>query len=381
MKLCDSARCTGCHTCSQACPVGCITMVQNREGFWYPQVDEAACLSCGKCSAVCPVMKSKPGQAVQHAYACMHKDEEVRLKSSSGGVFTLLAEAVLRQGGVVFGAAFAEDFSVHHIAVEQLENVEKLRGSKYVQSTIGNAYKECRAYLESGRLVLFTGTPCQIDGLLCFLGKEYDNLLTQDIICHGVAAPAVWQKYIAFREKKAMSKTRRTFFRHKKYGWKTFSVLFTFINNTEYAETLRTDCFMQGYLANLFLRQSCYRCHAKSLTRKSDITLADFWGARHILPDMDDDKGTSLVLISSEKGQRLFDEIQNGMSWKQVDFSQAVSYNSAINKSAPLPQKRDAFCRAVMEMPFDEAIKRHTDPKTVARIKKVCRRMRSLLFK
>jgi len=355
--------------------------VQNSEGFRHPQVDEAACLSCGKCSSVCPVIKSESGQAVLDAYACMHKDEAVRLKSSSGGVFTLLAEAILRQGGVVFGAAFAEDFSVHHVAVERLEDVAKLRGSKYVQSTIGNAYKECRAYLESGRLVLFTGTPCQVDGLLCFLGKEYDNLLTQDLICHGAASPAVWEKYIEFREKKAASKTQGAFFRHKKYGWKTYSVLFTFINNTEYAQPLTKDLFMQGYLANLFLRQSCYRCHAKSLTRRSDITLADFWGARHILPDMDDDKGTSLVLVSSEKGQKLFNEIQDGMRWKQVDFMQAIAYNSAINKSAPLPPRRDAFCRAVMEMPFDEAIKRYTDSKAVARIKKLYRRMRRLLFK
>jgi len=276
-KIIEKKNCSGCHACYSICPKQCIKMCEDEEGFWYPQIDKEQCVNCGACKKVCPVLKEYQPNPRGKAYACINKDEGIRMKSSSGGIFTLLASAVIEQGGVVFGVAFDSDFSAFHTYVEDKTELEKLRGSKYVQSRIFDTYKKVKEYLDLKRIVLFSGTPCQIGGLKTYLGKEYDNLIMQDIICHGVPSPLVWQKYITLRETKAGSKIGRTFFRHKKYGWKTYSVRFEFSNRTEYEQIFSKDLFMRAFLANLCLRPSCYNCHFKSKERESDITLADFW--------------------------------------------------------------------------------------------------------
>lgn len=202
IQLDKKQTCTGCHACAAKCPKQCIKMISDTEGFWYPQIDEEECINCGLCERVCPIITpikfEDPFSPM--AYACYNRDEKVRLASSSGGIFTLIAEAVLKQGGVVFGAGFDEDFNVCHQCVERVEDLDKLRMSKYVQSKIGETYREAENFLKENRLVLFTGTPCQIGGLKAYLGKSYDNLITQDIICHGVPSPMVWEDYLAFRK-------------------------------------------------------------------------------------------------------------------------------------------------------------------------------------
>ena len=229
----NKTKCSGCHACANACPKNCISMTSDEEGFWYPQVDKSKCIDCGLCEKICPIIhKWQPDNSrTTTAMAAINTNEEIRLKSSSGGLFTLIAENIIDQGGVVFGAAFTDDFkSVRHICVDNIADLDKLRGSKYVQSKIGDTYKQAKEYLDSGRKVLFTGTPCQLGGLYSYLRKPYENLFTQDIICHGVPSPMVWERYVDFREKKSASSTQRMFFRHKKYGWKTFAVLFEFSN-------------------------------------------------------------------------------------------------------------------------------------------------------
>ncbi len=362
ITITDKSMCSGCGACRDSCALGAISLQPDEEGFLYPVVDEDKCVKCGKCVKICPVLhpedtKAKAGMPV--AYAAQTRNEAVRLKSSSGGIFTELATCILRQGGVVFGAAFDEQMQLRHIGIESEEDLDKLRGSKYVQSRIGSAYKECKTYLRAGRLVLFTGTPCQIGGLHRFLNREYDNLCTQDIICHGVPAPVVWKKYVAWREKIAASHAISTSFRNKEYGWKMFSLSFRFANNRTYIKNLQQDLYMRSFLRNMSLRPSCYNCAFKTRNRVSDITLADFWRVEKVRPDMDDDKGTSLVILHSERGRRLFESVRENLQWEEVNFEDSIQYNSAMTQSVPLNAHRNTFVSMVVEHDFPSAARQY----------------------
>lgn len=346
IEIISKDKCSGCHACFNICPKNCIQMIPDEEGFLYPHVDKGQCIKCGLCENICPIIhKLQTNDSVTtNAIAAINLNEDIRLRSSSGGIFTLIAEEVLNQGGVVFGAAFTEDFkAVHHIRVNNSGNLKKLRGSKYVQSNINDTYKQAKNFLDTGFKVLFTGTPCQIAGLYSYLQKDYKNLYTQDIICHGVPSPMLWEKYVEERETKSASKTQQIFFRYKKYGWKIFSVLFKFSNNKSYVKTLREDSFMRLFLSNTCLRPSCYNCSFKSIHRPADITLADFWGIQNVLPEMDDDKGTSMILIHSEKGKQLISNINNYIKSKDISIDIVEKYNPSVIKSVDYNKNREEF--------------------------------------
>ena len=334
--------CVGCGACYSICPKNSIVMRSNKEGFLYPKVNIHTCINCHMCEKTCPVLDNdKAANFDRIAYACYTKDENIRMKSSSGGIFTELAQKVLQAGGVVFGAAFSDDYmSVNHIAVDNIKDLDKLRGSKYVQSDIGDTYKETEKYLKQERLVFFTGTPCQIAGLKKYLGKDYNNLLTQDLICHGVPSSIVWKKYVKYCNRKSKSNVKKISFRDKKYGWKEWGIKFEFEDNTQYINQTFEDVYILGFLRNLYLRYSCYNCKFKNGKGNSDITLADFWGIGSIFPDMDDDKGTSFVIINSKKGQSFFSEICKELELRETDPDYANKYNSAYIKSALLPKTR-----------------------------------------
>lgn len=381
-KIAEKSLCSGCNACVSVCPKQCIAMRSDKDGFLYPEIDETVCIDCGKCSRTCPVLKSSTESGdVPKSYAAYNKDNDIRLKSSSGGIFALLAQQTLSKGGVVFGAAFTDDFyAVKHIAIESVDDLPRLMGSKYLQSEIGDSYVLARKYLEEGRQVLFTGTPCQIGGLNAYLNKNYDNLFTQDIICHGVPSPKVWKKYVKFRETEAASKTRRTFSRHKKYGWKTYSVQFEFSNCTEYVQVLSKDLYMRGFLAHLFLRPACHNCSFKQLHRQSDLTIADFWGIQNILPEFDDDKGTSLVIVNSDKGDRMMEQIKDNLMWAEVDTLTAVSYNSAMLNSVTAHPKREEFLNKLDSVQFDRLINEYAVTKRTFKsiVKSVLRRIKKI---
>lgn len=367
-KVTEKYKCTGCHACYNICPVNSIRMEPDDEGFLYPSIDEKTCINCGRCQMVCPVLKDYIGNDKGKAFACINKDDDTRLQSSSGGIFSLIAKHVLGKNGVVFGAAFDDDFRVSHIEILSEDELYKLRGSKYLQSTIGCAYKKAECYLKQGKLVLFSGTPCQISGLKSYLGKDYENLILQDIICHGVPSPKVWRKYLEYREKVACSSTRKANFRYKKHGWNSYRILFEFLNDEEYEQIFSKDLFMRCFLSNLCLRHSCYNCHSKSLERESDITLADFWGVENILPEMFDDKGTSLVIVNSNKGRDIFQKISENMIYKEVDIMEAVKYNSSAYKSVDYPKNRDKFMKLVKRMDFDKALNKSIKASTINKI-------------
>lgn len=358
--------CCGCHACAQICPRQCITMKPDEEGFLYPQIDETSCIHCNLCDRVCPILHvaSENKEKRPAAYAAINKNEDVRAKSSSGGIFTLLAEYILAQNGIVFGAAMSADqYSVHHIAIETPEGLEVLRGSKYLQSTIGDTYKQAKKTLQKGYKVLFTGTPCQIEGLKSFLqGENYPNLYCMDLICHGVPSPLVWKAYVTEREKFAGAHVEKVFFRYKKNGWKTYALLFEFCNNKAYESILPKDPFMQAFLQNACLRPSCHSCQFKKLNRVSDITVADYWGIQNQYPDMDDDKGTSLVLVHSAKGKELFEAVAQQMKFKEVSPRQALRENPAMTSSAIPHRLRKLFFKNIGVLPFKKLVQRYARP-------------------
>ncbi len=352
--------CMGCYACENICSLKCISMISDSEGFWYPKVDYKCCIYCRKCVDVCPIINKNLVDNVPIAFACINKNDNVRLKSSSGGIFTLFAEKVIKDGGIVFGVSFNQNFEVEHNFTETLEGFESFLGSKYVQSKIGDSYIQVKCFLEKGRKVLFTGTPCQIGGLYKFLNRTYNNLFTIDIICHGVPSPLIWEKYIKYREKKSRLPITKINFRNKTEGWRLYSMSFLFKNNSEYRQTLDKDLYMKIFLQNICLRPSCYACEFKSLHRQSDITLADFWGIKNILPDMDDNKGTSLVFINSKYGQEMFYHIVNNIFFKEVDINKSVKYNMAAIKSIESNPKRELFFNDLEKIPFDKLLKKYS---------------------
>ncbi len=333
----DKALCSGCGSCSAACPRKCIEMRADGEGFLYPEVDKTRCTDCGLCARVCPVLSPGKGQGDPVAYACVCSDEKIRQESSSGGIFTLLAEIILEKGGVVFGAAFDGDWSVAHTAVERREELGRLRGSKYVQSRIGGCYEQAKRFLEAGRPVYFSGTPCQIDGLKAYLQKDYDGLYCQDMVCHGVPSPKIWQAYLG--SLKGLGELKGISFRKKEPGWRDFSVS---IAGSEklWEQPHRENPYMKLFLGDISLRPSCYACQSKGFQRRSDLTLGDLWGAESLAGDMDDDKGISLVLVHTPKGRRLLAEAGGRMQCRQIELPEAAKGNPCLLSSAACPAGR-----------------------------------------
>lgn len=348
--------CTGCEACVNACPKGCIQMAENEEGFLYPRIIAEKCIQCNICERACPVITELPNNKKEsdiHVYAVTHRDEAVRSNSSSGGAFSALAETILEQGGVVFGAAFDEHYDVHHIWVDNADDLYKLRGSKYVQSRIGDAYKKAGAFLKEGRPVLFSGTACQTSGLMGYLGKDYDNLYTQDLICHGVPSPMVWRKYLEYQQTLERSKVKKVFFRDKSHGWHNWHLTIDFEDGTRYAQSQFRDKMIVSYLRGKCSRLSCYDCRFKQKCRTADFTLADFWGIQDFAPELDDDKGISSCYVNSKKAQELLKSASKRLNITEIDLDLAAAGNPAMTESEKLPRDRDEFIKAMRKKPFE----------------------------
>lgn len=357
--------CCGCCACSQACPKQCIVMSPDEEGFLYPQIDKDICIDCRKCEHVCPVINKNSSQNPIAVFAAQNNNDEIRLKSSSGGIFTLLAERAINNNGVVFGAKFNDKWDVVHDYTETIDGISAFRGSKYVQSQIYNNYIKAKRFLDEGREVLFSGTPCQIAGLHRFLNKTYHNLITIDLICHGVPSPMVWQKYIHNIIKKQITDIS---FRDKTNGWKNYEFVIASGQHTIIREKRANNIFMNLFLSDVCLRPSCSNCPAKNGSSHSDITIADFWGIEHEMPTFDDDKGCNLVLINSIKGADIF----NSLDCKKLetDFDNAIKHNPSYYKSVSEPKYRSYFFKNFNKkgLKIYDIIKRKEQPSHIRRI-------------
>jgi coenzyme F420-reducing hydrogenase beta subunit len=359
------------------------------EGFLYPEIDFDKCSKCGLCARICPVINQDKIRTPLHVYAVKNTNEEIRAASSSGGMFTLLAEQIIKQDGVVFGARFNNTWDVIHAYTETIEGLAAFRGSKYVQSIVGDTYKEAKTFLDKGRCVLYSGTPCQIAGLKAYLRKDYSNLLTVDLACAGVSSPLVWKKYlneflnftppppcntsylknlkeISFRDKRdgwhiftfviqfilitEMQNIKKINFRNKSFGWKRScgAAEFSLDKNSDnqnivtIIESSQKNVFMKGFFANIYLRPACYECPVKSLKSGSDITIADYWGIEKIAPEFDDNKGISFVSINTQKGLQIYEQLQKN----DIETTEAYINNGGnadIENSAILPKNRHIF--------------------------------------
>lgn len=362
--------CCGCHACSNKCPKQCITMKVDNEGFWYPDIDKDICINCGMCEKVCPIIHNENIERKKSiSYACKNNDNNVRKTSSSGGVFTLLCENVIKAGGVVFGACFDENFDVKHMYAETLIECEKFKGSKYVQSKIGNTYEQTKRFLDDGRLVLFSGTPCQISGLEAFLMKKYNNLISVDIACHGVPSPMVYKSYLEILKNKNNSEVSSLSFRDKSVSWKTYNFKACFKNNKEFNEVAGNNIYMKGFLSDIYLRPSCYDCKFKKPVTSADLTLADYWGVQNIHPEFDDDKGTSLILVNTQKGQDIFNKISIDMDVLKTDLDYALSNNQSIVRPVKRNTKREKFFRELRDNNLEKVITKYTEPDFMEKVK------------
>ncbi len=358
----DKRRCCGCEACRQVCPKECIRLVRDEEGFGYPVVDLEHCIECHRCEQVCPFMKLGAPRKPLAVYAACTTDEGLRKASSSGGLFTLLAEETLSRGGVVFGARFDETWGVCHDYTETVEGLAPFRGSKYLQSRIGDNYQRAELFLKEGRPVLFTGTPCQIKGLVHYLGHVYDNLTTVDVVCHGVPSPMVWQRYLTTL-RAGQGKISGISFRDKSVsGWRRYDFVVQSTEGEGVRQFYGDNIYMRGFLHDLYLRPSCYACMAKGGRSQSDLTLGDYWGVERTCPDLDraldEDKGTSVVLIHSAQGQRLWSELT--CRSQETTYASALAGNPSIEQSVAEPPKRQLFFEQINAEPLDSLIARLT---------------------
>lgn len=344
----DKSLCSGCFACASRCPVKAIKMIQDKEGFFYPQIDMLKCIDCGLCDRVCPYLHSEENNEknfkrsnVQKTYGAYNNNSDIREISSSGGIFGAIAKFTLGKGGVVFGAAFDDNFGVEHIYVENEKDLPLIIGSKYAQSKIGSSYIDAERFLKSGRIVLFAGMACQIEGLKAYLGKEYENLITVDLICMGVPSPMVWDKYLSVYFKREDIKYIN--FKDKSIGWNRFCVRID-TNNKSFTEVGMKNKFMRCMFEGLTLRPSCHSCPYKKAYRTSDITLADCWGAEKLVSkEMIDNRGLSTIVVHSKKGLEVVEGISSELKISETNFDRALENNENMYSCAKANGLRGFF--------------------------------------
>ena len=420
IQLQNKKDCCGCESCVQRCPKHCIVMQEDEEGFSYPQINIELCINCGLCEKVCPVINQNDPRDPIGVYAAKNPNDEIRLQSSSGGIFTMLAEQIIDDGGVVFGVGYNKHWEAAHSYTETKEGLAAFRMSKYVQSIVGNTFKEAENFLKKGRKVLYSGTPCQIAGLKKYLRREYDNLLTVDFICHGTPSPGVFRWYLGEEIAKAAKKKdikyrynltsipkaddlakeygleiKNIRFRDKTNGWKNFyfvlelsdssiikkknSVLLSDTHNNvkdclfKIFESKYENVYLKGFLRDLYLRPSCYSCPTKKFKSGSDITIADFWAINHFLPDENDHKGYSLLMIHSNKI-----DIEK-LHAINIDDEQVYKSNVTIYKSPIETQTRESFFIECNKFPSKNLIYLINKYATVSFVKRIKLFIASLL--
>lgn len=338
--------CCGCTACKSICPTQAITMKVDEEGFLYPKIDQELCVDCGLCRKVCVFQNgydTSNSFARPKVYAVKHKSDKVRKNSSSGGAFTAISDCVLSKAGIIYGATYNEELRVIHQCAETAEGRNKFRGSKYVQSDLKEVFSQINENLKNDRYVLFTGTGCQVAGLNSYLGQlkvDIENLLTVDIVCHGTPSPRIFADYISYLEKKNRSKIKQYYFRSKVNGWGHTEEAVFESGKHDHTSVL-SQTHKELFYSDLCLCPSCYRCKFSNLHRPSDIMIGDFWGIKKSLPELDDDKGVSLVFINTTKGQDIFEKIKDKIDFVQSNTKDCLQHN--LQQPTKMPTNREQF--------------------------------------
>ncbi len=340
IRITDKAKCCGCTACMNICPAQCIVMRRDREGFDYPVANPDLCISCGKCDEVCPMTRTADAGAPMYILAA--RAPEFMEGSSSGGVFPVLAGKVLGEAGTVYGAVMNPDLTVSHTDASDMQGVERMRGSKYVQSELYASFEDVKYELAEGHKVMFTGTPCQIAGLKSYIGKDDPNLLLVDCACHGVPSPGLWEKYVKALSEKYGMQIKNISFRGKERSWRKYDFVVSDADRSIFTPHQK-DPYMLLFLQDMTLRPSCYQCPFRRGRSGSDLTLADLWNVGEVAPEMDDDKGVSLILVNTEKGKKMM----TGLAVKDVDPLLALKKNGAFADMLQVPLRREEFFQGV----------------------------------
>jgi len=370
--LADREKCTGCAACYCTCENESIEMKEDMAGFKYPYINVSKCINCKKCEMGCPVLHPNLKEKYnQSGYILQNKDKNKLYESTSGAVFPEIAEYVIGKGGKVYGAAFSDDLCVEHIAIESIDELHKLKKSKYVQSYVHNIYRDIKYELNQNREICFSGTPCQVEGLLAFLGRGYSNLITVDIVCHGVGAPTLWKKYIGYKEKKG--KIGNACFRDKTKGYQYTQMRLDYINGTRYLQGTEYDQMLRAFFSNICDRESCYNCSFKKENRVSDITVWDSFDNKLFGVDYDENVGSSKMLINSNKGLKVFNSVKNSFYYKEIDAKKLIDSSYEMTHSVSKNPKREQFMFDLGELSTENLFRKYFPIDIKVRIKKAGR--------
>ena len=360
------SECYGCTACEQICSHGAITMRQDIDGFYFPVVNLDSCINCGFCEKVCPYDTDINLASQPHIYAAYAKSTNERIGSSSGALFYIIAKAVIAEDGIAYGAVMDENCQVNHQSAESIEELNRLRGSKYVQSKLNDTYRDIRTHLKNGRKVYFVGTGCQVAGLRSFLLKKYDNLLTSDLVCHGVPSQKLFDEHIRYLEKVHKGKVIKYFFRDNS-RWEGCEIVIVKKKNSKIKEfrlpSYELSPYLYSFMKAMTCRDSCYKCRYAKIPRCGDITLADFWGAQEFYPQIDASKGVSLILLNSEIGAMWFEKIKNQIFFMESSIEIASSQNGNLIKSTVRPEIRNRILSDIQSYGYERIAQTCFKPK------------------
>lgn len=370
--------CCGCSACYSICPKICIEMKSDEEGFLYPNVNKDLCIDCGLCEKVCPIINKVEEKVFdQEGYLVQNKDEKIREESTAGGAFTAIAKYVLDKKGIVFGVQYDENLNVVHSYVENEINLKLYRNSKYVQSKIGETFKQVKKFLDEDRWVCFSGTPCQIEGLKKYLKKEYSKLITVDVVCHAVPSPLVWEKYLGVQRKKYGNNIKNIIFRDKKYyGYKYSQMTIRDNKGKDLCHLgVESDIMLRAFFSDICDRPSCYECAFKKRYRVSDFTIWDCFITGLIAKDFDDDKGTTRVLIHTQKGKNIFEKIKSNFKYKDIGADLLTENVHEMFFSVKVNNKRKFFMQDLIALDSEIFIKKYFEDTWKIKIKRNFRKV------
>lgn len=377
INVVDKEKCCGCNACGDVCPKQAISFPVDNEGFWYPEVDKSKCVDCGLCEKVCPLLNIEKVKSAEKLnppkiVGGYHKNIAIRFDSTSGGIFSALANAMYKDGGYVSGAIQNEDLTVCNFISKDKHDLAKLRSSKYVQSSAIGLYKRIKELLNAGEKVLACGSPCQMGALRSFLGKDYDNLLIVDFLCRATNSPKAYRKYIDMLERDFGGKVVYVKAKNKEHGWHSLARKVVFDNGKEYYGEGHDDHYRRGYHWNMYERPSCYDCKFKEIPRNSDITLGDFWGVEKVAPDLEQNLGTSLVLLNTAKGEKFFEKIRSKLECREFGLDDIIPGNhAALLEPIDYPKiDRKAMFADMDKMPFDKLAEKYFPEKQLKTGKK-----------